>query len=105
MKSTVAASVLLAAVAPSASASEVTPVQKVIKLLENMLVKGKEEKHAEQVQFAAYKQFCDDTTAEKNRSVKEAEEAIEMLKADIQKAVADAEQLAKEISEHDCREE
>merc|ERR1719487_1721243 len=102
MKSTVAASVLLAAVAPSASASEVTPVQKVIALLENMLVKGKDEKHAEQVQFAAYKQFCDDTTAEKTRAVKEAEEAIEMLKADIQKAVADAAQLGKEIAEHDA---
>jgi len=102
MKSTVAASLILAALAPGASASKVTPVQKVIALLENMLAKGKDEKHAEQVQFAAYKQFCDDTTTEKNRAVKEAEEAIEMLKADIQKAVADAAQLAKEISEHDA---
>ena len=30
---------------------------------------GKEEKHAEQVQFAAYKQFCDDTSVEKARAV------------------------------------
>jgi len=30
-----------------------------------MLEKGKDEKHKEQVQFAAYKQFCDDTSVEK----------------------------------------
>ena len=30
-----------------------------------MAEKGKKEKHEEQVQFAAYKQFCDDTTEEK----------------------------------------
>jgi hypothetical protein len=39
--------------------SEVTPVQKVLQLMEGMLAKGKQEKHDEQVQFAAYKQFCD----------------------------------------------
>merc|ERR1719158_1829493 len=66
-----------------------------------MLEKGKSEKHEEQVQFAAYKQFCDDTTAEKKRAIAEAEETIEMLKADIQKYAADAEQLAKEIAEHE----
>merc|ERR1719465_137017 len=66
-----------------------------------MLEKGKAEKHAEQVQFAAYKQFCDDTTVEKKRAIEEANEMIEILKADIQKYAADAEQLAKEIAEHE----
>merc|ERR1719301_155060 len=33
-----------------------------------MVEKGKKEKHEEQVQFAAYKQFCDDTTVEKQRA-------------------------------------
>lgn len=84
-----------------ALAADVTPVQKVIQLLENMLVKGKEEKHAEQVQFAAYKQFCDDTSMDKTRAIKEADQQIEMLNADIQKATADASQLGKEISQHE----
>merc|ERR1719258_675357 len=66
-----------------------------------MLEKGKKEKHDEQVQFAAYKQFCDDTTVEKTRAIKGAEEKIEMLKADIQKYEADAAALAKEIAAHD----
>ena len=33
-----------------------------------------------QVQFAAYKQFCDDTTVEKTRLIKEAAEKIEVLR-------------------------
>merc|ERR1719298_156190 len=81
--------------------SEVTPVQKVIQLMEGMLEKGKKEKHEEQVQFAAYKQFCDDTTVEKKRAIAEANEHIEVLKADIQKDTADAARLTKEIAELD----
>merc|ERR1719174_1694781 len=89
---------MLALAALSAHASEVTPVQKVIQLMEGMLEKGKKEKHEEQVQFAAYKQFCDDTTVEKKRAIEEAEETIGVLKADIQKYTADAAQLTKEIA-------
>ena len=92
--------VLLAAA--GALANEVTPVQKVVVLLQEMLAKGKAEKHDEQVQFAAYKQFCDDTSVEKARRIKEGEETMEILTADIKKAVADAAQLGKEISEHEA---
>jgi|EP00927_Polykrikos_kofoidii_P061950 hypothetical protein len=84
-----------------ARAVDVTPVQKVIQLLENMLVKGKEEKHNEQVQYAAYKQFCGDTETEKKRRIEEATEQIDMLKAQIQTSVADAARLEREIAEHD----
>eukprot|EP00418_Pyrodinium_bahamense_P008885 CAMPEP_0179126276 /NCGR_PEP_ID=MMETSP0796-20121207/59766_1 /TAXON_ID=73915 /ORGANISM="Pyrodinium bahamense, Strain pbaha01" /LENGTH=651 /DNA_ID=CAMNT_0020825021 /DNA_START=126 /DNA_END=2081 /DNA_ORIENTATION=- len=82
-------------------ASAVTPVQKVIELLQGMSNKGKSEKHAEQVQFAAYKQFCDDTAEEKKRAIEEANEKIDMLKADIEKYTADAAMLSKEIAAHD----
>merc|ERR1719198_714491 len=82
----------------SVQALEVTPVQKVIALMEGMLEKGKKEKHDEQVQFAAYKQFCDDTSVEKNRAIAEATETIGVLKADIQKYTADAALLTKEIA-------
>jgi len=81
----------------AADKAEVTPVQKVIQLLSGMLEKGKLEKHNEQVQFASYSQFCQDTTTEKKRAVEEAAQQIDMLKADIAKAVADAAQLGKEI--------
>merc|ERR1719183_2071353 len=92
---------LLFASAHMASQEQVTPVQKVIQLLNGMLEKGKKEKHEEQVQFAAYKQFCDDTTVEKKRAIAEANERIEVLKADIQKDTADAARLTKEIAELD----
>merc|ERR1719183_1854239 len=84
-----------------ASQTEVSPVQKVVQLLGGMLEKVKKEKHAEQVQFASYQQFCDDTSVEKKRSIEEANEHIEVLKADIQKYTADAASLTKEIAELD----
>merc|ERR1719313_2437353 len=55
----------------------------------------------EQVQFAAYKQFCTDTTREKKRAIKEANAKIEGLNAGIQKAEADAATLAKHIQKID----
>jgi len=66
-----------------------------------MLAKGKSEKQEEQVQFAAYKQFCDDTTVEKKRAISEATEAIDILNADINKYTSDSAQLTKEIAGHD----
>jgi cell division septum initiation protein DivIVA len=93
---------VLAALAVGAvSAAEVTPTQKVVELLAGMADKGKKEKHDEQVQFASYKQFCDDTTVEKQRRIKEANERMEKLEADIQKFTADAKRLAREIAKHD----
>merc|ERR1719453_3047461 len=86
----------------AANAVTVTPVQKVIQLLNGMVEKGKKDKHEEQVQFASYKQFCDDTTVEKNRDIKEANQMIEVLKADIEKYEADAAKLAREIAVHDA---
>jgi len=99
MKATLAL-VTLANVAHTAEV-KVTPVQKVIELLQGMLDKGKKEKHEESVQFAAEKQFCDDTAVEKQNAIKEADDLIATLKADIQKYVADAEQLTLEIQEHE----
>merc|ERR1719395_369152 len=84
-----------------ASAESVTPVQKVLQLMEGMLAKAKDEKHGEQVQFAEFKQFCDDTGVEKKRAISEAEETIATLTADIEKYTAHAAKLTKEIAAHD----
>jgi hypothetical protein len=77
----------------------VTPVQKVVQMLSGMLEKGKKEKHEEAVQFATYKQFCEDTEVTVKRSIKESDEKIGMLKADIQKYSTEATDLAREIQE------
>ena len=42
-------------------------------------VEEKNSQEAYEIQFAAYKQFCDDTTVEKKRLIKEANEKIEVL--------------------------
>jgi hypothetical protein len=97
MKGTVSFLLFLAG-ASCVSASAVTPVQKVVALMEGMLEKGKKEKHDEQVQFASYKQFCDDTKTEKSRAIAEATETIDVLKADIQQYTAKASLLTKEIA-------
>merc|ERR1719502_2156683 len=88
----------VAAIALVADGAAVTPVQKVIEMMNGMLEQGKKEKHEEQVQFAAYKQFCDDTAVEKKRAIEEAEETIEVLKADIEKYTADAAALTEKIA-------
>ncbi|CAK0794061.1 unnamed protein product [Prorocentrum cordatum] len=68
--------------------------------MQNMLAKGKAEKHDEEVQYAAYKQFCGDTTVEKDKAIREADEKIEVLKADIEKYEATAAKMTKEIADH-----
>jgi len=79
----------------------VTPVQKVVELMSGMLEKGKKEKQDEEVQFAAYKVFCETTSADKQESIKRAEEMIETLKADIEKNTAEADHLTKQVAQHD----
>jgi len=78
--------------------SSVTPVQKVIQMLNDMKAKGEEEKHNEMVEFSTYKQFCTSTSAEKTRAISEGKDNIEQYKADIAKAGADVMTLTKEIA-------
>merc|ERR1719506_1610029 len=64
-----------------------------------MRAKGVQMKQEEQVSFAAYKQFCEDTSAEKKSNIEDANGQIETLQADIQKAESDAAVIAK--AQHD----
>merc|ERR1719262_645308 len=79
--------------------AEVTPVEKVIQLINGMIAKGKEDKQGEVTQFAAYKQWCDDTSTEKKRSIAEAEELMEKLSADIAEYTSNAKVLGQEMAE------
>merc|ERR1719197_544026 len=75
-----------------------SPVQKVVQLMQDMMAKGRQEKQDEEVKFAAYKQFCDGTAKEKQQSIADAEAEIEELQAAIQKAESDAAVLAEDIA-------
>jgi chromosome segregation ATPase len=90
--------VLIAAFISTSLATQVTPVQKVIELMENMVEKGKKEKGDEQIQFASFKTFCDNTVAAKQQAIAEATEQIEVLTADIEKYEAEAATAATEIA-------
>merc|ERR550537_105883 len=67
-------------------------------MMQEMVAKGKQEKHDEQVAFSAFSQFCKDTMDEKQAAIKMATAEIEQLKADIMKAQADQTQLADGIA-------
>eukprot|EP00929_Paragymnodinium_shiwhaense_P036457 TRINITY_DN19537_c0_g1_i1.p1 TRINITY_DN19537_c0_g1~~TRINITY_DN19537_c0_g1_i1.p1 ORF type:complete len:689 (+),score=262.59 TRINITY_DN19537_c0_g1_i1:91-2157(+) len=95
--STLALALAASATSADAEAAAVTPIQKVVEMLQGMLATGNEEKQKEQVQFAAYKQWCDGTSVEKQRMIEEAKEQVTMLTADIQVAQTDASKLAEEI--------
>merc|ERR1719420_2617064 len=78
-------------------ADSVTPVEKVLQMMDEMLTKSKKEKAEEAVTFSTYKQFCQSTSAEKTRDIADGKAAIVQLKADIEKASADALTLTSEI--------
>jgi len=91
--------ILLAQLHAVAWASQVTPLQKVIQMLDEMVAKGAKAKHEEEVVFAEFHQWCDSLRGEKENSIKEAAAQIGQLTADIAKAESDAEALAGEIKD------
>lgn len=90
-----------AAVVTTSLEQKVTPVQKVIQLLEDMVATGVKEKQDEEIQFTKYTGWCQSTTKVKKEAIKKGNEMIETLEADIQKFEADADSLAKEIAQLD----
>jgi hypothetical protein len=82
------------------TASVAKPVQKAVEMLEGMLTKAENEKHEEQVQFAGFKQFCDDVTHEKQIAIAQADAAIEKLEADVLKYNTEVDRLTGEIEDH-----
>jgi len=83
-------------------ATDVTPIQKVITMMNGMVKKGKEEKHKEEVAFNTFKVWCDQTRSETEKAIKDGADKIVQLNADIDKAKADAENLTGEIKELDA---
>merc|ERR1719426_114768 len=94
-----AAFLLLLAVPAAASKLDITPLQKVTQMMQDMVAKGKEEKHVEEVEFAKYSQWCTSTRAETERNIADEKAQIEQLAADAVKAASDAATLAEEITD------
>merc|ERR1719316_2540842 len=98
MQATILACLALWVVPASSTRADVTPIQKVIEMMDSMLAKGKQEKHEEEVEFAKFHEWCDQVREEKTTSIAEATAQIEELAAAIDKAESDAEVLAEEIA-------
>jgi chromosome segregation ATPase len=76
----------------------VTPVQKVIQLMNEMHAKGVKEKQDEEVAFTTFKTWCDNTATNKQKAITEAEELMEQFEADIAAAESDVVKLTDEIA-------
>jgi len=79
----------------------VSPVQKVLEMMDEMKAKCVKEKNAEVVTFTKFQAFCQDTAAEKDKAISDATESIAQLAADIQKYDSDSTVLAEEIQKLD----
>merc|ERR1719160_1716406 len=71
---------------PFATASSVTPIQKVMTLMEEMKAKAIAAKNDEGVKFSAFSTWCTNTKKAKSDEIAAGEEKMEMLEATIEKA-------------------
>lgn len=84
-----------------AALAKVTPIQKVIQLMDEMMAKGDAETKAEAVRFSAFDQWCKDQSRQKQSEIDDATDRIEELSAKIEKATAFIAKLTDRIEELD----
>jgi len=77
----------------------VTPIQKVLTLMEEMKAKGIAAKNDEETKFSAFSQWCQNTKKAKTGEITAGEEKMEMLTAEIQKAAVLIQKLTDRILE------
>jgi len=80
-----------------AEAANVTPVQKVIQMMEEMRSKGDAEMKAEEVTFTTFAGWCQNTAGQREKAIAKGELAMSQLDADIEKLASDARNLGNEI--------
>jgi uncharacterized protein YoxC len=83
----------------SAAQTRVTPIQKVLTLMEEMKAKGIKEKNAEETRFSAFSQWCENTKKAKTGEIDAGSQKIEKLKAGIEKAAVLISKLTDRILE------
>jgi len=79
----------------------VTPIQKVVTLMSDMLAKGKKEKEEEANKYTAFEQWCSDESRIKKGEIAKGEEQMELLNGQIMKAEARIRGLSDRIQELD----
>merc|ERR1719261_654816 len=81
--------------------TKTTPVKKVLQMMADMKAKAIHEKNEEEVGFAKFSTFCEDTDKSKTKAIADGKAMEEQLTADIMKAEADAKVLGEEIAKLD----
>merc|ERR1740130_1039288 len=89
----------LALLLASVSGSNVTPIQKVLTLMEDMKAKGIAAKQDEETKFSAFSSWCQNTKKSKNGEIDAGNMRIEKLKAGIEKARVTISKLTDRIQE------
>merc|ERR1719379_101052 len=82
-----------------ASANGVTPIQKVLTLMEEMKAKGIKEKQDEETRFSAFSQWCTNTKKSKTDEIDAGNQKIDKLNAGIEKARVTIAKLTDRIQE------
>jgi uncharacterized small protein (DUF1192 family) len=80
------------------AAREDRTIGKVVKLLQEMLEKSKQEADEERVLFAKYKCYCDDNEREKKESIEELTNNIEFLSTKIEELKGENGELSKDVA-------
>jgi len=80
----------------------VSPVQKVLEMMDEMKAKCVKEKNEEVVTFTKFTAFCQDTATEKLGAISDATESIAQLAADIQTYDSNAKVCAEDVSKLDA---
>jgi len=89
---------LLAFPAAALSAKEDSTITKVVKLLQEMLDKSKEDGTDDRTVYAKFKCYCDTTTAKKTKAIEETTAAIEAAEAQLEDLRAKNTKLSQEVA-------
>jgi len=90
---------MLAVAVALVSGTSVTPIQKVLTMMEGMKAKGIKSKADEEVRFSAFSQWCGDTSASRKKAIEDGAAKIEKLDADISTAISDIQGATKDLHE------
>jgi len=79
----------------------VTPIQKVLQLMGDLIAKGTQEKQDEEVKFTSFTEWCGNTKRIKAHEIAASNDKMDELKASIDKSAVKIKQLTERIQELD----
>jgi uncharacterized protein YoxC len=79
----------------------VTPIEKVISMMNEMVTKGTAAKQEEEVKFSTFNQWCQNSIGSKQRAIDKQTDTIQNLNAEIEKCKSDIRQFTDRIEELD----